>query len=97
LQRLKDKGIGGYGVDLGPRRVARSREKGRGAHEVDALTHLRQVEAGSIDGLYARHLAEHILPGELVEILRACRRALAAGAPIVFVTPNPRTLTVGAH
>ncbi|TMG52620.1 MAG: class I SAM-dependent methyltransferase [Chloroflexi bacterium] len=40
---------------------------------------------------------EHILPGELVEILRVCRRALAPGSPLVFVTPNPKTLTVGAY
>jgi len=97
LQLLKDKGIGGYGVDLDPRMVAQCREKGLEAHEVDALTHLRQIEAGSVDGLYARHLAEHVLPGELVEILRACRRALAPSAPLVFLTPNPATLTVGAH
>jgi hypothetical protein len=45
----------------------------------------------------ARHLAEHILPGELVTILRLCRRVLAPGSPVVFVTPNPATLTVGAH
>jgi SAM-dependent methyltransferase len=97
LQLLKDRGIGGYGVDLDPRMVAQAREKGLEAHEAEALAHLQEVEAGSVDGLYARHLAEHILPGELVEILRACRRALAPGAPLVFVTPNPRTLTVGAH
>src|SRR5256712_12012418 len=97
LQLLKDKGIGGYGVDLDPRMVAQCREKGLEAHEADALTHLRQIEAGSVDGLYARHLAEHVLPGELIEILRACRRALAPAAPLVFVTPNPATLTVGAH
>jgi O-antigen chain-terminating methyltransferase len=77
--------------------VAQSREKGLEAHEVDALTHLRQIEAGSVDGLYARHLAEHILPGDLLEILLASRRALAPGSPIVFITPNPKTLTVGAH
>src|SRR5205814_1467792 len=59
LQLLKEHGIGGYGVDLDPRMVAQCREKGLEAHEVDALTHLRQVEAGSVDGLYARHLAEH--------------------------------------
>jgi O-antigen chain-terminating methyltransferase len=97
LQLLRDRGIGGYGVDLDPRMVAQCREKGLEAHEVDALTHLRQVDAGSVDGLYARHLAEHILPGDLLEILLACRRALAPGAPIVFITPNPETLTVGAH
>ncbi len=97
LELLRDNGIGGYGVDLDPRMIAECREKGLEAHEVDALTHLRQVTPGGVDGLYARHLAEHILPGELVEILRACRRALAPGAPVVFVTPNPGTLTVGAH
>jgi SAM-dependent methyltransferase len=97
LQLLKDKGIGGYGVDLDPRMVAQCREKGLEAHEVDALTHLRQVEASSVDGLYARHLAEHVFPGDLLEILLASRRALAPGAPIVFITPNPKTLTVGAH
>jgi SAM-dependent methyltransferase len=97
LQLLKDRGIGGYGVDIDRRMVTQARERGFEAHEVDALTHLQQVEAGSVDGLYARHLAEHILPGELVDILRACRRALAPGAPLVFLTPNPKTLTVGAH
>src|SRR5207302_1118084 len=60
LQLLKENGIGAYGVDLDPRMVAQCKEKGLEAHEVDALTHLRQVEAGSVDGLYARHLAEHI-------------------------------------
>lgn len=97
LQLLRDHDIGGYGVDLDPRMIAQCRERGLEAHEVEALEHLSTVEPASIDGLYARHLAEHILPGELVEILRACRRALAPGAPLVFVTPNPRTLTVGAH
>jgi SAM-dependent methyltransferase len=97
LELLKEHGIGGYGVDLDPRMVAQAKEKGLEAHEADALAHLKQIEAASIDGLYARHLAEHILPGELVEILRASRRALAPGAPLVFVTPNPKTLTVGAY
>ena len=97
LELLRDHQIGGYGVDLDPRMVGICRDKGLEAHEVEGLAHLRSIPASSIDGLYARHLAEHIFPGELVEILRACRRALGPGAPLVFVTPNPRTLTVGAH
>ena len=51
----------------------------------------------AIDGIYARHIAEHVLPGELVSMLREARRVLAPGAPLVFVTPNVATLTVGAH
>ncbi len=63
----------------------------------DGLSHLRSLEDASIDGLYCRHVAEHVQPGELVSILREARRALKPGSPVVFVTPNPATLTVGAH
>lgn len=97
LQLMRDKGIGAYGVDLDRRMVETARERGLEVHEADALSHLRQLPDATVDGLYARHLAEHILPGELVEILRQCRRVLRPGSPVVFVTPNPATLTVGAH
>src|SRR3989441_966066 len=59
------------------------------------LAHLRAQPDRSIDGVHARHVAEHVLPGELVSLLREARRALKPGSPIVFVTPNPATLTVG--
>lgn len=97
LQLMRDHGIGAYGVDVDERMVAHSRSRGLDAYTGDALAHLRQLEDASIDGLYARHLAEHILAGELVAVLRECRRVLAPGSPVVFVTPDPSTLTVGAH
>jgi SAM-dependent methyltransferase len=97
LQLMRDHGIGAYGVDLDERMVAEARSRGHEVATGDAVAHLRTLEDESIDGLYARHLAEHILPGELVAILRECRRVLAPGSPVVFVTPNPRTLSVGAH
>jgi O-antigen chain-terminating methyltransferase len=97
LELMRDQGIRAYGVDLDERTVALARAKGLEVVHGEALAHLKELEAGEIDGLYARHLAEHILPGELVAILRECRRVLAAGSPVVFVTPNPRTLSVGAH
>ncbi len=97
LQLMKDNGVGAYGVDLDGRMIETARGRGLEVIEGDAVEHMAGLADASIDGLYARHLAEHILPGELVRILRECRRVLAPGSPIVFVTPNPRTLTVGAH
>lgn len=97
LELLRDRGIGGYGVDLDPRMVEHSRERGLEAFEADAVTHLRSLPAASIDGAFARHVAEHVLPGDLVEMLRELRRVLRPGSPIVFITPNVATLTVGAH
>ncbi len=97
LELLRDSGIGGYGVDLDPRMTEHAHERGLEAETADGLAHLRSLKDASLDGLYARHVAEHVLPGELVAVLRECRRVLRPGSPIVFVTPNPATLTVGAH
>ena len=97
LDLLKERGIGGYGVDLDEKMVAQARQRGLEAFEQEALTHLESLPAASLDGVYARHIAEHVLPGDLVAMLRALRRALQPGAPVVFVTPNVANLSVGAH
>jgi SAM-dependent methyltransferase len=97
LELLRDEGIPGYGVDPDGKMNEEVRSRGFDARTADGLTHLRSVADGSIDGLFSRHVAEHVLPGELVAMLRECRRALAPGSPVVFITPNPATLTVGAH
>lgn len=97
LELMRDSGIGAYGVDLDPRMVAFARERGLEALESDALAHLRSLPASSIDGAFARHIAEHVLPGDAVEMLRELRRVLQPGSPVVFITPNVATLTVGAH
>lgn len=97
LRLMRDHGIGAYGVDPDRRMVERCAAAGLDVVEAEGLAHLRSLPDASVDGLYARHVAEHVLPGQLVAILRECRRVLRPGSPIVFVTPNVRTLTVGAH
>lgn len=97
LDLARERGVGAYGVDLDDRMIASARARGHEVVEADALAHLRSLAPGAIDGIWARHLAEHILPGELVALLREGRRVLAPGSPVVFVTPNVATLTVGAH
>ena len=97
LELLKDEGIGAYGVDLDARLVDLCRTKGFEAHEADGLAHLKGLADGSIDGVFAAHFAEHVEPGYLLDVLKELRRALAPGSPAVFVTPNARTLSVGAY
>jgi SAM-dependent methyltransferase len=97
LALLRDEGIGGYGVDPDAKMNEEVRSGGLDARTDDGLTHLRSLADGSIDGLFSRHVAEHVLPGELIAMLREIRRALKPGSPVVFITPNPATLTVGAH
>jgi O-antigen chain-terminating methyltransferase len=97
LGLMRDKGVGAYGVDLDPRMVSQCGERGLECVLGDALGHLRSLPDGAIDGLYARHIAEHLLPGELVSLLTEAHRVLTPGAPVVFVTPNVANLSVGAH
>ncbi len=97
LELAREHGIGAYGIDLDPRMVDEATRRGLEVTNADALEHLRGLPDRSIDGIYARHLAEHVLPGELVSLLREGRRALRPGSPLVMVTPNVSALTVGAH
>lgn len=97
LELMREHEVGAYGVDLDERMISEARSRGLEVEESDAVAHLRELADNSIDGLYARHIAEHVLPGELVEILRQTRRVLGPGSPAVFVTPNPANLSVGAH
>jgi SAM-dependent methyltransferase len=97
LALLRERGIDAYGVDIDGAAVAETRGRGLEAHEADAEAHLRTLADRSLDGIYSAHVAEHVLPGKLVEILRQARRVLKPGAPLVMATPNPATLTVSAH
>ena len=97
LALAKDRNVGAYGVDLDPRMVEQATAAGFEAVGGEALEHLHSLPDGSIDGLFARHVAEHVLPGELVDLVRELRRVLRPGSPAVLITPNPATLTVGAH
>ncbi len=97
LELLRDNGIGGYGVDLDPKMTEDVRARDLEAYTADGIAHVQSLADASLDGLYVRHVAEHVLPGELIALLRDCRRVLKQGSPLVFITPNPATLTVGAH
>ncbi|MBM4420084.1 MAG: methyltransferase domain-containing protein [Chloroflexi bacterium] len=96
LTLCKERGIGAYGVDLEERLVRRASDAGLEAYRLDAEEHLRSLPDGALDGIFAVHFAEHVLPGHLFEILRECKRTLRSGAYCIMATPNPSTLTVGA-
>ena len=97
LALLCERGVDAYGVDIDSAAVAESRGRGLEVLEADAEAHLRTLADRSLDGIYSAHVAEHVLPGKLVEIIRQARRVLKPGAPLVMATPNAATLTVSAH
>jgi SAM-dependent methyltransferase/exonuclease VII small subunit len=89
LALLRESGITARGIDLNDAMVAVCREKGFEATKADALAYLRGVPPGSLGGLFAAQVVEHLEPAYLTRLLEAAFDALRPGAPIVLETINP--------
>jgi O-antigen chain-terminating methyltransferase len=59
----------------------------------DLVQYLRSVEDGSIGGVFAAQVAEHLPPAVLQALLAEARRALKTGGLLVLETVNPRSVT----
>src|SRR5262245_48065262 len=89
LALLRESGIGARGIDLNDAMVAVCQEKGFEAKKADALSYLRSLPAGSLGGLFAAQVVEHLEPAYLTRLLEAAFEALRPSAPIVLETINP--------
>ena len=89
LALLREGGVSAQGIDLNDAMVAVCREKGFEATKADALSYLRALPPGSLGGLFAAQVVEHLEPAYLTRLLEAAFDALRPGAPIVLETINP--------
>jgi O-antigen chain-terminating methyltransferase len=96
LDLLAEAGIAGYGVDTNAVTVAQCRERGLEVVHADALHHLRSCADASLGAVTGFHLVEHLPFGLLLDLVAEARRVVAPGGVVVFETPNPGNLVVGA-
>ena len=89
LALLRDAGIRARGVDVNGAMVEVCRQQGLDAAETDALTFLKGQADGSIGGLFAAQVIEHLEPRYLGALLDTAFDKLRPGAPIVLETINP--------
>lgn len=94
---LKENGYLGIGVDMNESMVNRAIANGFEAYCTDASTYLRQQNPDSLAAVTGFHIVEHIPFESLMEIFQDCYRSVARGGFVLFETPNPETLSVGAH
>ena len=88
--------IAGYGVDINEVVVERCRARGLDVRAADALVHLREVPEGSVRAVTSFHVVEHLSLDTLVQLIDAALVALKAGGLLIFETPNPTNINVGA-
>jgi SAM-dependent methyltransferase len=88
LATLKSAGVPARGVDLNREMVAAARERGLDVVELDALGFLASAADGSLGGIFAAQVVEHLEPAYLMRLLDTAYDKLRPGAPIVIETIN---------
>lgn len=96
LELLAENGIDAIGVDLNGEMVRACRDRGYAAECMDAIAYLQQQAEGSLAAVTGFHLIEHLPFEVLIALVDAALRALRPDGLIIFETPNPENLTVGA-
>jgi SAM-dependent methyltransferase len=96
LAMLAEAGVDSYGVDINAVVVERCAAQGLDVREADALVHLREIPAGSARAITSFHVAEHLSLDTLVGLVDAALVALQPGGVLIFETPNPTNVNVGA-
>jgi 2-polyprenyl-3-methyl-5-hydroxy-6-metoxy-1,4-benzoquinol methylase len=89
LDLLREGGIGAHGIDVNASMVEVCRERGLSATMAGAVEYLQQLEDGSLDGIIAIQVVEHLEPSYLSQMLDAAFFKLKPGAPLVLETLNP--------
>jgi len=89
LDALVARGIGARGADMDDSMVARCVEKGHDVQLADAATYLRGLDDGSVPGMFAAQVVEHLDAQQLTELLGLMQRTLAPGGVAVMETVNP--------
>jgi glycosyltransferase involved in cell wall biosynthesis/SAM-dependent methyltransferase len=89
LDLLREQGIPARGVDLNDEMAALCRARGLDATAGDALSYLAALPDGSLGGLIATQVVEHMEPDYLIRLLDVAYHKLRPGARIVLETINP--------
>ena len=92
VEMLAKQGIEAVGVDSDPTAVQHMRERGMPVVDQDVLAYLDELAPGSVDGIFASHLVEHLPYDRVLELARLAYRALSPGGVLVLATPDPRSL-----
>lgn len=96
LELLADVGIPAFGVDSNPAQVSDENLQTLDITIGDALQVLAEQESNSLSVITAHHLIEHLTFEDVAFITREAMRVLAPGGILIYETPNPRNILVGA-
>jgi SAM-dependent methyltransferase len=92
LELLREASIPARGVEANAHTAREGRERGLDVVEGDLVAFLRAQAAGSLGGVFAAQVAEHLRPAVLQDLLREAHRVLRRGGLLALETVNPRSV-----
>jgi SAM-dependent methyltransferase len=96
VRMLRDRGVDAYGYELEPDFVALAAEQGVPVSLGDGIAHVAGLPPGSVGGVVASHVVEHLPPAEVIRLVEAAADALSPGGILIMETPNPESLVAGS-
>jgi SAM-dependent methyltransferase len=96
LELLRAEGLAARGVEDNGVLVCQCRQRGLEAAEGDALEELRGLPDASLGAVTGFHLLQRLPFPKLVKLLDEAVRVLQPGGLVIFETPNPENVLVGA-
>jgi len=97
LEMLRDEGLIGIGVDHNHTAIDRCREFNLNVIQSDTFSYLNQLPDSLYGAITAFHFIEHLSFPQLITFIDESVRILKPNGLIIFETPNPENLLVGAN
>jgi O-antigen chain-terminating methyltransferase len=96
LELLKEESLEYCGIDTNDVLISQCRQRGLTVLEEDVVAHLRSLPDASLGAITGFHIIEHLPFNTLVALLDEALRVLRPSGIVIFETPNPRNICVGA-
>ncbi len=96
LKLLKENNIAAAGLDLNGVMVEKCQDADLDVVQSDVLAYLRNLKDETISVITGIHIVEHLPFNTMIALFDESLRVLKPGGMVVFETPNPENLMVGA-
>ncbi len=96
IELLGEKNINARGLDLNRVMVDRCHEMQLDVIETDAMEYLKDLNNKTVSVLTGFHIVEHLSFDILISLIDESFRVIKPGGIVIFETPNPENIMVGA-
>ena len=97
LELLKEQKINAQGIDINRIMVAQAKGLGLNVEEADVVVYLKSQKDNSLSVITGFHIVEHLPFEIMVKLFDESLRVLKTKGMILFETPNPENILVGAY